>query len=200
MGFPKPLLPYQGTTFLEHLLATLDGLVSPLVLVLGAHADRIRSSVRIPDSVVVAVNEEYVSGQLSSLQVGLRRLPSESPATLVALVDHPCIDRDLVVGLTAAWQENRPPVLIPTYQDRRGHPMIFRRDLFQELLDAPLDQGARVVVRRHPVFHLPIENEGILHDLDDPETYRRVTGLKVPENTKPPHPCFHVGPRADERR
>ena len=71
-------------------------------------------------------------------------------------------------------------MLIPTYKERRGHPMIFKRDLFAELLEAPLDQGARAVVRRHSVLHLPVENEGILHDLDDPETYRRVTGLDVP--------------------
>jgi CTP:molybdopterin cytidylyltransferase MocA len=59
--------------------------------------------------------------------------------------------------------------------------MIFSRELFSELLEAPLDQGARAVVRRHNVLHLPVDDEGILHDLDDPETYRRVTGLEVPE-------------------
>ena len=75
MGFPKPLLPYQGTTFLAHLLAVLEGQVDPLVLVLGAQADRIRAAVRIPDSVAVVINEHYAAGQLSSLQVGLRALP-----------------------------------------------------------------------------------------------------------------------------
>jgi len=149
------------------------------VLVLGAQADRIRAAVRIPDSVIVAINENYAAGQLSSLQVGLRALPPESEAAMVALVDHPCVDRALVSGLIAAWRESRPPVLIPTYKERRGHPMIFSRELFAELLDAPLDQGARAVVRRHNVLHLPVENEGILHDLDDPEAYRRVTGLEA---------------------
>ncbi len=180
MGFPKPLLPYQGTTFLEHLLATLQDQVNPLVLVLGAQADRIRAAVRIPDSVVVAINQGYAAGQLSSLQVGLRALPPETPAAMVALVDHPYIDRALVSGLISAWCKTRPAVLIPTYKERRGHPMIFNRSLFQELLEAPLDQGARAVVRRHTVLHIPVEDEGILHDLDDPETYRRVTGLEVP--------------------
>src|ERR1017187_6615212 len=89
MGFPKPLLSYQGTTFLEHLLGVLEGQVNPLVLVLGAHAERIRRAVRIPDSVVVAINENYAAGQLSSLQVGIRALPVDAPASLVALVDHP---------------------------------------------------------------------------------------------------------------
>jgi molybdenum cofactor cytidylyltransferase len=180
MGFPKPLLPYQGTTFLEHLIVTLNGQVSPLVLVLGAHAERIRATVSIPDSVVLAINQNYAAGQLSSLQVGLRALPPSVEAAMVALVDHPCVDRALVSRLIATWRESRPPVLIPTYQEHRGHPMIFSRELFGELLEAPLDQGARAVVRRHDVLHVPVENEGILHDLDDPVTYRRVTGLEVP--------------------
>jgi molybdenum cofactor cytidylyltransferase len=180
MGFPKPLLPYQGSTFLAHLLATLEGQVSPLVLVLGAQAERIRAAVRIPDTVIVAINENYAAGQLSSLQVGLRALPPEVEAVMVALVDHPCVDGALVARLIAAWHEKRPPVLIPTYKERRGHPMIFSRELFGELLEAPLDQGARAVVRRHTVLHVPVETEGILHDLDDPETYRKVTGMEVP--------------------
>jgi molybdenum cofactor cytidylyltransferase len=180
MGFPKPLLPYLGTTFLGHLLATLDGLVDPVVIVLGAHADRIRAEIVIPHAVV---NENYAAGQLSSLQVGLRALPPHVDAALVALADHPCIDRALVSQLVGAWTESRPPVLIPTYRDRRGHPMIFSRPLFQELFDAPLDEGARAVVRKHNVLHVPVETDGILQDLDDPEAYARVTGLPVPRAT-----------------
>jgi molybdenum cofactor cytidylyltransferase len=193
MGFPKPLLPYRGTTFLEHLLTVLQGRVNPLVLVLGAHADRIRAAVRIPDSVIVAINENYAAGQLSSLQIGIRALPADAEAAMVALVDHPCIDRALVERLISEWRENHPPVLIPTYNERRGHPMIFHRDLFAELLEAPLDQGARAVVRRHTVHHVPVKNEGILHDLDDPQAYRTVTGLEVPQQEQPPM-------NADERR
>lgn len=177
MGFPKPLLPYRGTTFLGHLLAELQGVVSPLVVVLGAHAERVRASVAIPQAVV---NENYAAGQLSSLQTGLRALPAGVDAALVALVDHPCIDRALVSQLVSTWRESRPPVLIPTYRDRRGHPMIFSRELFQELFDASLDEGARVVVRKHNVLHVPVDCEGILQDLDDPEAYAQVTGLTVP--------------------
>lgn len=175
MGFPKPLLPYQGTTFLEHLVAVLHGQVQPLIVVLGAQAPRIRASVALPPDVLVVENKDWSDGQLSSLKTGLRILDAE--AALVALVDHPCVDRALVAQLIAAYS---PPLLIPTYNGRRGHPMIFGRELFAELLDAPLDQGARPVVRRHQALELPVSGEGILHDLDDPETYRRVTGLEVP--------------------
>ena len=182
MGFPKPLLPYRGTTFLAHLLGVLRGQVQPLILVLGHEAERVRKASQIPADVRVLVNQDYRLGQLSSLQSALRSLQARDAAegALVALVDHPCITRNLVALLVRTFEQERPPVLIPTYRGRRGHPMVFSGELLPELLEAPLDQGARWVVRRHKPRELPVEEEGVLLDLDDPETYRRVTGDVIP--------------------
>ena len=173
MGFPKALLPYQGTTFLEHLVVVLTGQVDPLIVVSGA--------VELSTRARVIVNKDWRLGQLSSLLCGLCELPAEAEGALVALVDHPCIDRALVARLIAEFEAHHPPLLIPTYNGRRGHPMIFNRALFPELMAAPLDLGARVVVHRHEPLLVPVDNEGILHDLDDPETYRRITGGEVPD-------------------
>jgi molybdenum cofactor cytidylyltransferase len=175
MGFPKAILPYGNTTFLEHLVSVLTGQVDPLIVVSGA--------VELSAKARLIVNKDWQLGQLSSLQCGLRALPAEVDGAMVALVDHPCVDRALVAKLIAEFEAHHPPVLIPTFHGRRGHPMIFSRALFPELLAAPLDQGARVVVHRYQPLHLPVDDEGILHDLDDPETYRRVTGLEVPAPT-----------------
>jgi molybdenum cofactor cytidylyltransferase len=171
MGFPKALLPYRETTFLGHLVSVLESQVDPLIVVSGA--------VELSANARVVRNENWRDGQLSSLQCGLRALPASVDGAMVALVDHPCIDRLLVARLIALFDAHRPEVLIPTYNERRGHPMIFNRALFGELMDAPLNQGARSVVRRHSVLHVPVENEGILHDLDDPETYQRVLGSAI---------------------
>lgn len=171
MGFPKALLPYRGTTFLGRLLYVLRGQVEPLVLVLGHDAERIRGATEIPPDVRVVVNRDYRLGQLSSLQAALRGL--EADAAMMALVDHPCISRDLVALLLKIFREENSAILIPTYNGRRGHPMIFSGRLFPELLEAPLDQGARAVVRRYQPRELPVEEEGILLDIDDPESYRR---------------------------
>ena len=179
MGFPKPLLPYRATTFLGHLLEVLHGQVEPLLVVLGHEAERIRKAV--PPDITIVINPNYHLGQLSSLQSAIRNLQSAT-ATLVALVDHPCISRELVALLVRTFDQERPPVLIPIYRGRRGHPMIFAGELFPELLQAPLDQGARWVVRRHQVRELPVEEEGILVDVDDPEAYYRLTGSSVPES------------------
>ena len=181
MGSPKALLAYRGTTFLEHLVNLLQGRVEPLLVVLGHGADRIRAAVRLPPQVRVLLNQDYRLGQLSSLQTAIRALEG-SPVSglLVVPVDHPAVEPEVVAALLKTFAAEQPEVLVPTFEGQRGHPVIFSARLFAELLAAPLEEGARAVVRRHAARELPINDAGILADIDDPESYRRlVTGSSL---------------------
>ena len=181
MGSPKALLSYRGTTFLEHLVNLLQGRVEPLLVVLGHGADRIRAAVRLPPQVRVLLNQDYRLGQLSSLQTAIRALEG-SPVSglLVVPVDHPAVEPEVVAALLDTFAAEQPEVLVPIFEGRRGHPVIFSLRLFAELLAAPLEEGARAVVRRHTARELPINDAGILADIDDPESYRRlVTGSSL---------------------
>jgi molybdenum cofactor cytidylyltransferase len=64
------------------------------------------------------------------------------------------------------------------YQTRRGHPVIFPAALYDELLVAPADKGARAVVWAHAdeVLEVPTNEEGCILNLNDPETLLRATG------------------------
>ncbi len=181
MGFPKALLPYRGVTFLESLAGLLAGFsparLEPLLAVLGHDSDRILSSVHLPAGVRVLHNRDYHLGQLSSLQHAVRALAGSSAAgLLVAPVDHPCVSGEVIDALLTVFAAEDPEVIIPTFQGRRGHPVIFAERLFPELLEAPLEQGARAVVHRHAVRELNVDDAGILADIDDPEVYRRLIG------------------------
>ncbi len=182
MGSPKALLAYRGTTFLEHLVNLLQGRVEPLLVVLGHDADRIRAAVHLPPQVRVLLNQDYRLGQLSSLQTAIRALEG-SPVSglLVVPVDHPAVEPEVVAALLKTFAAEQPEVLVPTFEGRRGHPVIFSLRLFAELLAAPLGEGARAVVRRHAARELPVNHAGILADIDDPESYRRlVAGSSLP--------------------
>ncbi len=171
MGFPKALLPYRGTTFLEYLANLLDSFaLRPLVVVLGHEPDRIQAAVKLPSAARVVINADYPLGQLSSLQAAIRAVqPENPPRLLVTPVDHPCISREVVQALLDA----DGPVVIPTYGGRRGHPVILSAALFPELLDAPLDQGARAVVRRYQAVEVPVGDPGVLANIDDRDAYAR---------------------------
>ena len=150
MGRDKALLPFGPENFLDHLIAVLQGEASPLLVVLGHHAEQIESRIARAGGVEIVRNPDYALGQLSSLQAGLRALANQPVAgALVCLVDHPAITKEVVRTLLDRFGSRGARILIPTSNGRRGHPVLFAASLFQELLDAPLEEGARSVVRRH---------------------------------------------------
>ena len=177
MGRDKALLPLGQETFLERLIEILRGEVNPLLVVLGHHAEEIAARIPRPtnhDDLQIVRNPDYKLGQLSSLQAALRSLQDRSVAgALVCLVDHPAITAAVVRAVLERFRTRQPRIIIPTCHGRRGHPVFFSAELFPELLAAPLDQGARVVVRRHAAEVELVETgeEGILLDVDRPDDY-----------------------------
>jgi molybdenum cofactor cytidylyltransferase len=180
MGSPKALLPYRGRTFLQHLLDTTQHpKVSPVLVVLGPHADPIRKQVAL-DPANVVINLEWEKGQLSSIQAAVNHLilKDESDGFLLFLVDHPFVSATLVDQLVAEFYRSGKAIVLPAFQGKRGHPVIFARRLYEELLAAPLEKGARTVVWNHAdeVLTVPTEEEGVVLNLNDPETLRRALG------------------------
>jgi molybdenum cofactor cytidylyltransferase len=177
MGRPKALLPIEGQRFIERIIGVLgQSRVGRTIVVLGHHADQLRGQIEhLP--VEVITNPDYHKGQLSSLQAAIRHIKKDDrcDAMLVHLVDHPFIDVALVDALIEGFYQTKKLILVPRYKGKRGHPVIFSRELFGELLDAPLDQGAKAVVNAHRQETLEMEwqDEGITVDIDTPELYRQ---------------------------
>jgi len=172
MGSPKALLPYQGRPFLEHLLeVTAHRGIGPRRVVLGADAEPIAKAINLkPDEVVI--NPEWEKGQLSSIQAALRSLPPGTDGILLCLIDHPLISAALVQDLIEQFHKTKKPIVLPLYEGRRGHPVIFAASLYEELLRAPIEKGARAVVWAHQsdVEEVPTNEEGCVLNLNDPET------------------------------
>ena len=177
MGQPKALLPVDGETFIERIVGALARTrVGKIIVVLGHDAETLKRRLEHL-AVAVLVNADYKSGQLSSLQTAVRRLQSdqECDGILVHLVDHPYIRPALVDMMIERFYESNKLIVVPRYQGKRGHPVIFSRALFAELLNAPLDQGAKAVVNAHRDDTLEIDTDdaGIAVDIDTPELYRQ---------------------------
>jgi molybdenum cofactor cytidylyltransferase len=175
MGRPKPLLPLNGETFLGHLLAELRvARVDRVVVVLGHKPEQVLQA--MPEvGPLSLVNEQYQLGQLSSFIVGLDVVKDEADAALLCLADHPFVTAELIDELIAGYETTSLPIVVPVHGGRRGHPVLFAARLFPELLAAPLDQGARIVVRAHAneILEVATDEEGILADVDTPEEYER---------------------------
>jgi molybdenum cofactor cytidylyltransferase len=184
MGRPKALLPIDGVRFVEKIVSALKSTdVGNIIVVLGHNAEEMRQKISdLP--VTILINHDYKQGQLSSLQVAISHLESSSEGSpvdgiLVHLVDHPYISATLVDLMIKRFYETKKLIVVPRFQGRRGHPVIFARALFSELLAAGPDQGAKPVVHAHRDDTLEIDtgDEGVLIDIDTPEEYRlRVKG------------------------
>jgi molybdenum cofactor cytidylyltransferase len=145
--------------------------------VLGMHAEPIAKSVDLTADEIV-INDEWEKGQLSSIQAAIRSLPAGTDGLLLCLIDHPLISGDLVNELIEQFYVTRAKIVSPVYEGRRGHPVIFPASLYDELLNAPMEKGARAVVWAHTteVLEVPTNEEGCVLNLNDPETLYRATG------------------------
>jgi molybdenum cofactor cytidylyltransferase len=177
MGYPKALLPLGDDTFLNSILKTLAGLNLPDALViLGKDAEMIRS--RIPGAVGTLVNPNPALGQLSSIKLALSAIDMTFSGCLIWPVDQPGIPASLVNGLVRLFTESGSPLVLPCYRGKRGHPAVFGRELFSELMEVPLERGPKDMVARHQheIELLSTDEEKVVRDIDTPEDYYALTG------------------------
>lgn len=181
MGYPKPLLQIGGRTFIEHTAETMLTVVPRLVIVIGAHRERVRAAIPHDERIAIVENPNYLHGQLSSLKVGLSAILPDSTGALVHLGDHPMVRAATFRALADSYNRTGKPITIARCGGRRGHPVIFDRAVFAELLAAPEGEGARHVVNADPsrVVYVDLDDPGINLDLDTPSDLERA-GLPLP--------------------
>jgi molybdenum cofactor cytidylyltransferase len=178
MGSPKALLPFQGRPFLEHLLdLTKHPKIGVRRVVLGAHAEPIAKAIHLNADEIV-INDQWELGQLSSIQSALRSLPEGTEGMVLCPIDHPLISSTLVNGLIDMFYETRAPVVLPVFEGRRGHPVIFSAAVYRELEMAPTQFGARSVVwaHRQEVSEFATDEEGCVLNLNDPGAFEKASG------------------------
>ena len=139
-------------------LPALDGAISAKAVEAGAQ---------------VVLNPSPEEGPIGSLRASLRILDDRVEGVSFCPVDHPLIHEDTVRMLIDVFQQGQAPVVVPTFNGKRGHPVLFRRVLFDELLDDTLAEGARTVVHRYldDIASVPVDDEGTVIDVNDMTTY-----------------------------
>jgi molybdenum cofactor cytidylyltransferase len=178
MGSPKALLlTRDGRPFVAAIAETFAAAgITEIVVVTGRDHERITAALaheRLPAPPEVVRNLDPSRGQLSSLLLGIDSLPAGAPAAVVTLVDVPLMTAETVRLVISEWRRTGAPIVRPAIGERHGHPVVFDRRLFQELRQAPLDVGAKAVVRAHSaeIVNVPVTDTGCLVDVDTPADY-----------------------------
>ena len=177
MGQLKALLPWQGTTLIEHQINSLLAAgVQHVVVVLGHDSDRLEP---IVDSVAGAswvLNPDYLQGKTTSLKIGVSALDGQSVSDVLLLnVDQPRTS-DTVQKLLERHQESQYVITIPTYGGKGGHPIFLSATLLIEMAAIEEEtKGLLAVVRRHAeaTERLEMNDPSVLWDLNTPEQYEK---------------------------
>jgi CTP:molybdopterin cytidylyltransferase MocA len=179
MGQPKAQLEDPGgLTFLERAIHTLrEAGCRYVVAVVNEEEDWTARLADVAGAAVV-VNDDQQSQQIDSIRLGLAHLPEDSDGSVVLPVDVPGVTPETVDALIVAFEQTRAPVVLPSYQGRTGHPVVFAKSIYGELLADPLPQGAESIVEAHVADRREVEvtDAGILFDVDQPEQYREFRG------------------------
>jgi len=177
MGAFKPLLPLGGKALLVHVIETLKAVdeIQTIVVVTGHEERRLMTTLQATP-VSFVHNSCYASGEmLSSVQAGLRALPADVEAVVLALGDQPAVQPETVRRLVRTWLEQRPPLVLPVFHGRRGHPLLLSMSLRAEILALPENATLKTVVHHHlsEAVQTAVDDAAVTADVDTPEDYQR---------------------------
>jgi len=178
-SIPKALLTLKGRPFIEIIFQNMSlAGIDNIYTVLGYHGDIIKSHLSMKKETIL-INHTPELGQLSSLHVAIKHMVPEVSAIMVTLVDLPLIKVTTYSNLLKEWSQKPDMIYIPVCNGKRGHPVIFPKKFFPELLNTPPDHGARAVVHnnRDSVIKYEYDDPGIYTDIDTKEDYNNISTL-----------------------
>ena len=176
LGQPKQLLDLGGRPVLQHVLdaAAAAGL-GELVVVLGHRSEDVAAALVLPRGARSVLNPDYATGQASSLRSGIDAAGVGAEAALILLGDQPAMRPEDIRAVVDAYQAGAGPIVQGSYRGMPGHPVLFDRSVWPDLLAVEGDRGARDVIKAHPDWVVRVELDAdVPPDLDTMEDYERM--------------------------
>lgn len=180
MGVPKALLDFRGRPFVARILEAFEALdLKTRVVVLGPDAGpRVRPEIAGHDCLILE-NADVDGGPIASLRCALTALRAVRPAAIMVWpVDLPHVRIATAERLVEAFRRAGAPIVVPTFAERRGHPVIWGSQVFPELetSDAAVSEGARAVLHAHEtdVHTVAVDDPAVIDQVNTPEDYERL--------------------------
>jgi molybdenum cofactor cytidylyltransferase len=185
LGSPKQLLEFGGTKLVVKAVETAShSNLYPVIVVLGAHAEKIKGYLNFP-GIAIVENEEWEEGMASSIRCGLTEMDRLYPhvdGIIIMVCDQPLLHPEQILRLIDLQDETGLPVSAASYAGVLGTPALFHKSVFPELMNLNGDTGARKLLNlmKDEVAELPFE--GGMLDIDTQEDYQALLNLKNEES------------------
>jgi molybdenum cofactor cytidylyltransferase len=173
MHQPKMLLPFGNKTIIEKVIGNvISSGIRKVIVVLGSDKDNIlKVTKKMP--VMNCYNKNYRQGMLSSVQSGFRQMDDTCRAVLVFLGDQPGIGPDVINSLTDAYRKSGKGIIMPVFNNERGHPLLFDSKYRDEITGLDPSATLRDLVRKFSddVLEVKVKTESVLKDIDTKDDY-----------------------------
>jgi molybdenum cofactor cytidylyltransferase len=175
MGEPKQLLPFGESTIVETVVDSMLGAkFDEVIVVVGHCAAEIRAQLGTRP-VKIVFNPDYREGMLPSAQAGIRSLQGNDAFALM-LVDQPFITSELIDRVVDAYIQTDKGIALPSYNYKRGHPVIFNQRYADEILALGTESGGvRTLFKKYgdDIYYVTVDTDRVLRDIDYREDYER---------------------------
>jgi len=171
MGAAKMLLPIAGQPMVAHVIAAAraTALAGPIVV---TRPDDTALQAIVADANAQSVSSyDHQHGMAHSLAAGLNRVPHDWRGVFILLGDMPFVSPDLLQIMAQRLTDNA--IVIPTFEGRRGNPVLWGRAHFAVLAALTGDVGGRSLwsERHHDIVEQPWQDDTIFCDIDTPEEW-----------------------------
>ncbi len=171
----KLLMAYQNSTIIKTIVEkSINSNVNQTLVVLGSHKNEVIKAVS-NEKVCFIENEKFEAGMLSSVQAGIAAIDQKSAGILILLGDQPMVSKSIINRLIACFQKTDKGLLIPTYNGKRGHPVLINATYKAQinLLNPAIGLRELFLNNSHDIIEIEVQSASILIDIDTPEDYIR---------------------------
>ncbi len=170
----KMLLPFGDETVIERVIKNIEAVLElKILVVLGSHYKEISEKISNLQ-VDICINENYKEGMLSSVICGFNALPQNIGAALIFLGDQPQIPQEVTRKVISAWEKSKNGIVIPTFNGRRGHPVLIETRYRNDITNLDRNEGLRQLMKlfEKDIYEIECGRNEILRDIDTPDDYQ----------------------------
>lgn len=168
----KLLLPFNGSTIIEHVIDSAQKVCNNIIVVTGYRSEQLKQHLSHRDNITFVDNPDYRKGMFSSLQVGIRQVKTDH--FFISHGDLPLIPPSVYSKLT----ENRDErVVFPTYRSKRGHPVLLPKSIIEVVIKHNINSSMKELLQDYPTQLIPVETDSIYRDIDTDEDYMNLLKL-----------------------
>jgi len=164
----KMTLPLGDRTILEMCIEGMTSVCDRIIVVGGYNYDKIKEIVADIPNVEFCYNKNYEMGMFTSVKKGIREI--KAGRFFIVPGDQPLVQAETYQKMLAVDAD----IVIPRYKGKKGHPVLFRSHLIEEILAMPDEACLRDFIHSKNAVCIDLDDRGILLDIDNPADYKTV--------------------------